>query len=401
MTETMLQGRRGRLLAPLVLFVSCAALLAVTIPSANNLIDFHVYVLGGAALDMPETLYTFAYTGQSPDSPLPFVYPPFAAMVFYPLHLLPFWIAGFLWQVAILAAAYGVVRVSQLLVGSDSRRSAALWTAGIIWLEPVRVCLNMGQLGVFLALAVLYAVYSTRWWISGLLVGVAAGIKLTPAITGVYFVGARRWAAAVFSAVVFLISVGLSYFVVGNQIWMYFTDIMGDTSVNPIGYVLNQSWRGGLSRILGHDAGQGVLVLSAVVATAVLALLAWRALGAGGGPRDALGGLLIVQLLGLLVSPISWVHHWIWIVPLIIWLLKGSWHDRPGARLLGWGWLVLIILAVPDLLALAEPSIWEFSRPWYLAWAGLVYVAGVVATFVWIIVTGRRSAQETARIMSS
>ena len=55
-----------------------------------------------------------------------------------------------------------------------------------------------------LVLAVLYAVYSTRWWLSGLLVGLAAGVKLTPAVSGLYFLGVRRWGAVVFSAVVVL-----------------------------------------------------------------------------------------------------------------------------------------------------------------------------------------------------
>jgi alpha-1,2-mannosyltransferase len=381
---------RRHLLAPLVLLASAAILLGVTIANEPDLVDFHVYVLGGSALDRPETLYSFAYSDQSPDQPLPFVYPPFAAIVFLPLSLLPFGLAGLLWQVAILAAVYGIVRISQRLVGGGSHRAAMLWTAGAIWLEPVRVSLDLGQVGVFLTLAVLYAVVSRRWWTSGLLIGLAAGVKLTPAITGLYFVGVRRWAAAVFSAVVFFVTIGLSYVVVGDQVRNYFTRVMGDTSINPIGIAINQSWRGGISRILGHDSGGGALVLAAIAATAVLALLAWRALGIGSDGRDLLGSVLVVELFGLLVSPISWVHHWVWVVPLSIWLLRGTWRDESGARVLGWGWLIVTLLSIPSVLALAEPSLWQISRPWYLAWAGLVYVAAAVATLAWIVVTGRR-----------
>lgn len=385
-----------RLLAPLLLAASAAALLGVTIPSPPNLVDFRVYMLGGSALSHPETLYSFAYSDQSPDQPLPFVYPPFAAMVFRPLTVLPVELAGLLWQVAMLAAVYGIVRLSQRLVGGGTHRSALLWTAGAIWLEPVRVAVNLGQVGVFLTLAVLYAVLSNRWWLSGLLIGLAAGVKLTPAITGLYFVGVRRWAVAVFSAVVFFTTVALSYLVVGDQVRHYFTRVMGDTSVNPVGIAINQSWRGAISRILGHDAGHGVLVIGASAATAVLALLAWRALGVGSGPRDRLGSLLVVELFGLLISPISWIHHWVWVVPLIIWLLRGSWRDEPGAQVLGWGWVALTLLSVPSLLAFAEPSLWQISRPWYLAWAGLVYVVATVATLAWIAVTGRHVAAAAA-----
>lgn len=393
MPESNARADRRRLIAPLLLIASAAALLGVTIANPPDLVDFHVYVLGGAALDRPETLYSFAYADQSPDQPLPFVYPPFAAIVFWPFTLLPFAAAGVLWQLGVLAATYGIVRISQRMVGCGTQRAAMLWTAGVIWLEPVRIALDLGQVGVFLTLAVLYAAHSTRWWLSGLLVGLAAGIKLTPAITGFYFLGVRRWVPAVFSGAVFFATIELSYIFVGDQVRHYFTEVMGDTSINPIGIAINQSWRGGISRILGFDAGTGVAVLAAIVATAVLAVCAWRALGNGAQPRDLLGSLLVVQIFGLLVSPISWIHHWVWVVPLVMWLLRGPWREESGARLLGWGWLAITLLGIPSVLASAEPSLWQISRPWYLAWAGLVYVAAAVGTLVWIVVTGRRAAR--------
>jgi alpha-1,2-mannosyltransferase len=384
--------RRNRLrqLAPVLLLVSAATLLAITIPSQPDLVDFHVYVLGGAALEHPGSLYTFAYSDQSPTQPLPFVYPPFAAILFYPLHFLPFMAVGLLWQVIMIAAVYAIVRVTQLMMGSGDVREAMLWTAALIWLEPARVSINLGQVGIFLTLAMLYAAYSRRWCVSGLLVGLAAGVKLTPAVTGLYFIGVRRWAAAAFAAIVFFASVALSWLVVGDQVRHYFTDVMGDTSINPIGIALNQSWRGGISRIVGHDAGEGALVLIAVVGTAVLAGLAWWALGSRSGGRDQLGSLLVVQLFGLLVSPISWVHHWIWVAPLIIWVFRGPWHDKPGARVVGWGWIAMTVVSVPSILAMAEPSLWQISRPWYLAWAGLAYIGAAMATLAWMAVTGRR-----------
>ena len=386
----LLRADRRRLLPPLLLFVSAAVGLVLTIRSEPDLTDFHVYWLGGKALDRPETLYSFAYEAQSPGQPLPFTYPPFAAIMFRPLTVFPIQVSGLLWQAAMLVALYAIVRISQRMVGGGSHRSAMLWTAGMMWLEPVRIGFNLGQVGTFLTLAGLYAAYSTRWWVSGLLVGLAAGVKLTPAITGLYFVGMRRWAAAVFSAVVFVGTIALSYLVVGDQVRNYFTRVMFDTSINPIGIAFNQSWRGGISKILGHDAGVGSLVLAAIAVTAVLAVLAWRALGTGPEGRDKLGSLLVIELFGLLVSPISWVHHWLWVVPLIIWLLRGPWRAMPGARVLGWGWVVLTLVSVPSLLALAEPTVWQISRPWYLAWAGQVYVVAAMATLVWIVVTGRR-----------
>ena len=384
--------RRLASAGPLLLILSVAARLAWTYltPTGANFVDLHVYLGGAAAIDHPGTLYSYVYADQTPDFPLPFTYPPFAAVVFYPLHLLPFGLVAFVWQVGTMVALYGAIRISQGLLGIPAdRRVAMVWTAVSIWIEPLRSTFDYGQINVFLMLGVLWAVYTTRWWLSGLLVGIAAGIKLTPAISGIYFAGARRWREVVFSAVAFAATVGVSVLVVGDQARYYFTDLLGDARrVGPIATSFNQSWRGAISRILGHDAGFGPLVLAAIAVTALLAVLAWRALDRS----DRLGRLLVVELFGLLFSPISWTHHWVWLVPLMIWAIHGPLRERLSARIVGWGWLALTAIGVPWLLSFAQPTIWQISRPWYLAWAGLVYVVAALATLIWIATTGRRAA---------
>jgi alpha-1,2-mannosyltransferase len=386
-----------RTAGPALLIVSIVARLAWTYlaPNGANFVDLHVYLGGAAAIDHPGTLYSYVYADQTPDFPLPFTYPPFAAVVFYPLHLLPFGVVAFLWQIATMAALYGAIRISQRLIGVPAgagQRVAMLWTAITIWIEPLRSTFDYGQINVLLMLGVLWAAYTTRWWLSGLLVGVAAGIKLTPAIAGVYLVGVRRWAAAAFSLVVFLATIGVSALVIGDQTRYYFTDLLGDAHrVGPIATSFNQSWRGGISRILGHDAGFGPPVLVAIAVTALLAILAWRALDGS----DRLGKLLVVEVFGLLLSPISWTHHWVWLVPLMIWLIHGPVRGRSGARIVGWGWLALAIIGPPWLLSFAQPTIWQISRPWYLAWAGLVYIVAAVATLIWIAGTSA-TADENA-----
>ena len=378
--------------AAVVMALSIAARLAWTylVPNGANFVDLHVYLGGAAALEHPGTLYSYVYADQTPDFPLPFTYPPFAALVFYPLSRLPFAVVAFAWQVGIVAALYGVVRISQKLIGRGTAAGAMVWTAVGIWIEPLRSTFDYGQINVVLVLAMLWAAYSSRWWLSGLLVGLAAGIKLTPAITGLYFLGMRRWRAAVFSAAVFAATVAASIGVIGDQARYYFTDLLGDAGrIGPIGTSFNQSWRGAVSRILGHDAGYGPAVLAAIAATGVLALLAWRALD----DDDRLGRLLVVQLFGLLLSPISWTHHWVWLLPLMIWLLD----SRSGA--LAGGWLALTLIGVPWLLSFAQPNIWEISRPWYLAWAGLVYPVATCATLAWIAFSGRASRRSDAPVL--
>ncbi|MFN8226875.1 MAG: mannosyltransferase [Mycobacterium sp.] len=390
-------------LAPAVLVVSVVARLAWTylVPNGANFVDLHVYLGGADALNRPGTLYDYVYADQTPDFPLPFTYPPFAAVAFYPLTFLPFWVVALGWQLGIMAALYGVVRLSQRLLGViGGIRTAMLWTAVAIWLEPLRSTFDYGQINVVLVLLILLAVHTNRWWLSGLLVGLAAGVKLTPAVAGLYFLGVRRWAAAAFSVVVFAATVAVSWLVVRDQATYYFTELLGDARrVGPIGTSFNQSWRGGISRIVGHDAGYGAPVLAALAVTAVLAWLAWRAVASDSDRQDRLGLLLVVQLFGLLLSPISWTHHWVWLLPLMIWLLHGPYRYLFEARLLGWGWLVLTLVGVPWLLSFAQPTIWQIGRPWYLAWTGLVYIVATMLTLAWVAAVrlrfpgGRRSCR--------
>ncbi len=374
-------------------------------PNGANFVDLHVYVGGAGTLGQSGgqsgALYDYVYADLTPDFPLPFTYPPFAAVVFYPLHFVPFGVLALVWQLGIVVALYGVVRISLRLLRGDTpgdRRVAMAWTAVGIWLEPVRSNFDYGQINVLLVLAVLCAVYSTRWWLSGLLVGLAAGIKLTPAVAGLYFVGVRRWGAALFSAVVFAGTIAVSALAVGGETRRYFLELLGDADrVGPIGTSFNQSWRGGISRILGYDAGYGPIVLVAIALSAALALLAWRAIDVD---VDRLGAILVVELFGLLLSPISWTHHWAWVVPLIIWLLQGPLRERTGARVLGWGWLALTLIGPPWLLGFAQPDIWQISRPWYLAWAGLVYIVATVATLGWTAATRRGAGSRRCRVPS-
>ncbi|UGT64259.1 mannosyltransferase [Nocardia asteroides] len=366
----------------------------LVVPNGMNVVDLHVYVDGSAGL-LNDTLYDFTYSEKTPDFPLPFTYPPFAAMVFLPLHYLPFTLVAVGWLLAIVAGLYAVIRISfELLLGKEAaaepgwRTAAIWWTAIGMWTEPVRTTIDYGQVNVFLVLGAMLAVRSGRWWVSGGLVGLIAGIKLTPAITGLYFVARKRWLAAVFSAVVFGATVGLSFLVAPADARRYFTTLLGDADrIGPVGSVWNQSLRGTLSRLLGHDVQSGPVWIVAVLVAAVLAFLAWRALA----PDDLLGTLIVVQIFGLLVSPISWSHHWVWLVPTVLWLLYGPLKQAAGARLLAGYWLVTTLIGVPWILSFAQDSIWTIPRPAVLSWLGAVDVIGAVATYLWVIRSGRLS----------
>ncbi|MDJ0358750.1 mannosyltransferase [Rhodococcus sp. H29-C3] len=381
--------------APLLLALSVLARLAwaFATPNGMNLVDLHVYVDGSAAL-LKDDLYNFTYSVKTPDFPLPFTYPPFAALVFLPLHYLPFTVVGIAWQLATMAAMFLLIKLSLgLMLGDDvagtSRwtRIAMAWTALALWTEPVRTTLDYGQVNVFLALGAVVAIRSTRWWVAGGLIGFVAGIKLTPAITGLYFLATKRWKAAIFSAVAFAATVGLSYLVLGHQAGTYFTTLLGDADrIGPVGSVWNQSLRGAMSRIAGHDIGSGALWIGGVVIVSALAIAAWRSLRRD----DRLGILLVVQLLGLLISPISWSHHWVWVMPLLVWLVHGPDRDALLTRIVAGYWLVTSVIGIPWILSFFQESIWLVSRPGILAWLGTVDVLGALLVYILAIYLGRR-----------
>lgn len=376
-------------IAPYLLMLSVAVRMAVTylMPNGTNFIDLHVYVDGSATL-ATGGLYGFVYHPTVPPLDLRFTYPPFAAMVFYPLHFLPFGLVALCWQLGIVAALYGCAVVSLRLLGRERnvQRAAMAWTALGIWLEPMRHVFELGQIGALLMLAVLAAVHGAGTWRSGLLLGLAAGLKLTPAVAGLYFLGARRYGVVAVSAVVFACTVALSVLALGAQGRFYFTDLLGDADrIGIVGKPDNQSLRGVIGYALGHDAGYGPLLLGAIALATVLGALAWRALPVD----DRLGRIVIVMLYGLLISPISWTHHWVWVLPLIMWLGYGSLSAH--TRRVAWAWLALTLISPPWILAFTDSRGWTDSSAWYLVWAGALYVLATLATLAYVA-TLRRAA---------
>ncbi|MEC3952105.1 mannosyltransferase [Nocardia sp. CDC153] len=384
---------RNRRLAVAALALSVLARLAwvLLLPNGMNFVDLHVYVDGSANFGSGH-LYDYTDSSKTPDFPLPFTYPPFAALVFYPLHFLPFTVVAIGWLLATMAALFGVVWLSfEMLVGTEGMReanwrtAAIAWTAIAMWLEPVRSTFDYGQVNVFLVLLAMVAVRSA-WYVGGTLVGIAAGVKLIPAVTGLYFLARRRWLDAVWAAVVFVATILLTWLISPDETNKYFKELLGDARrIGPVASSTNQSLRGALSRILGHDVVSGPPWIAAVLLTAVLAFFAWRALDSD----DRLGTLIIVELFGLMVSPISWSHHWIWLIPVILWLIYGPLREAAGARVLAGYWLVVTLVGVPWVLGFFQKSIWTISRPGILSWLGAVDVLGVLALYLWIIRVGR------------
>ena len=310
------------------------------------------------------------------DFPLPFTYPPFAAMVFLPVSALPWIAARVVWQVLSVFCLWWLVRTAlKLLAAKADRpydvtwsRRALLWTALALWCEPVRKTLDFGQINLVLVAGVFAAMVSARQVVAGLGVGAGIGMKLTPGISVLYFLATRRFTAAAWSAAGFAITVALGFLVSASDSWRYWFELLGAADrVGPVGSAINQSLRGALSRSFGYDVEMSWPWLLTV---AVSAALTWFAVRAAVRAGDELAAVLAVQVFGLLVSPISWSHHWLWVIPLVLWMAYGAKHLE-----LTVAWVVATGSDVITFLINQQPSIWEVPRPWPLAALGWVYPA--------------------------
>ena len=274
--------------------------------------------MGGAAvLHDGSRLYQVRLGG------LPFTYPPFAAVVFTGVAAVPWRVAVTLLtgasMLALPAALYLVLRLP-----GPSRMPAAgpAWTLALavatvaIWLEPARATLGYGQVDILLTAAVLFDLSlpdTARG--KGLLIGLAAGLKLTPAIFAVYLLITGRQRAAATAAGVFAGTVAAGFAAIpASSAWFWAGRFADPGHVSPVQDPQNQSLAGALARVM-HTADilPAWLPLAAVVAVAGLSLAA----AASRRGDEALGfGLCAVT--GLLISPISWIHHWVIVIPALL-----------------------------------------------------------------------------------
>lgn len=362
-------------------------------PEPFNMIDLAVYVQGAGHLT-DGTLYDFL----SGESRLPFTYPPFSALAFAPLHWLPWSVTRVLWHAASITALTGILYLTLRLLGRAGHNAMRpirslpgtllAGTAAAMWLEPVRTNFNYGQINLFLALLVLGAAVTVRDPLAGTFVGLAAAIKLVPAVTGLYLLAQRRYAAAAWSAGIFLATVALMAVIIPRETRRYFTSLIFDPArTGPVFSAINQSWRGALARVAGSD----VPVAWAVICLATLALGGWATWTASRvGDRTA--ALLAVQMVGLLVSPISWSHHWIWVLPTLVWTLAGSAVADRRVQWLAGAWLVATYSYLVPILVAQQAEVPVNSRPGWQTALALVYPVLGLATLVVVLLVTRRQA---------
>jgi len=328
-------------------------------------IDLDVYRLGGHAWLRGGDLY-----GRLPPTAegtrLKFTYPPIAAVLLSPFSLMPMPVAGTLLAlctIALVAVALRVVLRSLAGPPTGSWWALAWLLPAAIFLEPVRNTLTYGQINVVLmALVMLDCLAGTPRWPRGALVGLAAAVKLTPAAFVLFFLLRRDYRAATAAGVSFLAITGIGFVLAWHDSAGYWTGIVFETGrIGRPGYAADQSLQAVLTRAgLDPRTPEGMAVWLALSA-AVLAVAAQGMRHALAASENCLA-LSLNALAALLISPISWSHHWVWCVPAVLTLAALS--RRYPARL-------RLVLAVCGLLVFGAAPQWWFpaSAGRELRWA--------------------------------
>jgi alpha-1,2-mannosyltransferase len=317
--------------------------------SANPILWGHtdewVYRAAGVVVRQhPADLYR-VLLGEPDASKLPFTYPPFAALVFVLGTPFSFGV----WQMALVVINIVLLPVilflSLRVSGRGGMRGAALafmLAALALWLEPVYMTLYFGQINLVLltlAIADLALPDSCKW--KGIGIGIAAGMKLTPLIFIPFLLGSRRVRAGLVALLSFAVTVVIGFLALpaaSRDFWTGNLASRGDYKLQ------NQSVNGLLERLLpGHSAAHTLwLALAFAVAVAGLAI----AVVASRRGLELLA-IVLTGLTGLLISPISWTHHWVWVV------LPGLALMAAGARRRAAGTPALVAVRPRDWIARA------------------------------------------------
>lgn len=366
---------RGRSRAVVVLLVIAAvAVVALAVAAAAweppPMQDLRVYRDGAQRILDGAALYP-AGSGYGPGQPLPFTYPPFAALVFVPLALIPIGSATVLWWVLCAACLLWLTArafaPALARLGAVGRFAVTILIALLLVLlaAPVFRVFAFGQVGLALAVLCLVdldlAVRRARG--TGALVGFASALKLTPAAFALTLLAGGRRRAVVMAVATCLALLAVAAVLLPDDIRTW-VGVVGDASrVGPVAGAVNVSWRGLWTRTLGESTLTTALWIGCAAATlATGAVRSGRLLRQG----HALTAATVIGFAAVVSSPVAWLHHAVWIVPLLGIVLDDA---RSWRR-----WLVAAAL----LAVLSEPA-----TSWQDLGVGTPDLAGV-ADWFWV-----------------
>lgn len=357
-------------LVPLLVFAVVVAVVEFRLPENKHIfliapLDFEIYRLAGLALNSEQNLYDGDFLPG-----LPFTYPPFAGALFRFLPVFTPLVGTILWQ--------GASFVSLLIVLWLIYRKftpAVLLAIGSLGFDAIHGGFFYGQINLILMLlvAVDFLPRNRRW--AGIGVGLAAGLKLTPAFFVVIFIIERNWRALALTVSTFFATVFVGWLGVPDAM-RFWTWAIRDSS--RVGFHTNpgaQSLRSVMERILHIPQWW----LPAVIVMFVLIVVAiWLAVQR----KDLTWAMVLAGIGSCLVSPFSWFHHWVWIVPLAAVLTRNFERSNVQQFAAAMGTLVLLL---PHLTFFISPHTATSLHPtslWFTGIGVIVIVGYVVFGFV-------------------
>ncbi len=288
------------------------------------MIDLGTYLLGGAhafRADLYHVVYQPTHLG--------FTYPPFAALWFVPFSHLPERLDQILFTWLSLGALIALLVVSLKVTCPSLGRRTVLWWALLLvlpvgLLDPVRETFLLGQVNILLAVAVIADMTLVRPERRGFLVGLTAAVKLTPLILIPYLLLTRQRGAGQRALATFVAAVAGAAALTPSASWTYWShDVWKPSGAGWLPWVGNQGAIGVTDRILRHTLNT---TWTFALVAAVSAIGLWIAVSAYRRSWPLLG-FLVIEATESLASPVSWAHHFIWVVLFIAWLALAS--DRP------------------------------------------------------------------------
>jgi alpha-1,2-mannosyltransferase len=349
--------RRQWVLAAIVLVASVALMLFITVGTTGPMIDVDVYLLAGQGFFHGVDLYRDGF-GSTLATPLPYTYPPVWAAVVSTVAWLPWRSVAWGWTLLNVALLVWLVRTSyrRLLdrAGTWMPLALAALVAITAFTAPVMGTFDVGQVGLFLTVLVLADVLQARARVAqGVLVGVAAAIKLTPGLFCVYLAATRRRRAAAIAAGtavgLWLVTAALRPDL-STTYWLRIA-FRGDRTTEDLGIGINQSIEGALQRV-GWTS-----LIPYLAATGLVLVVALRRSRSAHLAGDELAAATMIGLATLLISPVSWIHHAIWIVPASGVVLGDG---RARGRQVAWAAVtVMFLLRIP---------LWSWSGALPTAW---------------------------------
>ena len=348
-------------------------------------LDLDVYRLGGEVFARGGDLY-----GQLPPiatgTTLPFTYPPIAAALFSPLSKVSLYAASMTVTSLSMLALLATVMLTLISLGVRPR-TLVWWSAGAVFavsvlvLEPVTSTLNYGQINIVLMMFVaLDCLPKKTRWPRGVLIGLVAAVKLTPAVFVLFFLLRKDFRAAVVSALSFAVFTAIGFALTWSDSVKYWTETIIDSDrIGGPAYPANQSITGVLARLGMDELPRSILWIALSVGVLLVAGIAMRKAFAAGEIALA---LTVNAMFGLLVSPVSWSHHWVWAVPFAL-VLAAVGYRRRSALLLALVAVGLAIMVYAPHWKLGEgrwsgldwPLVDQFAASAYVWWA----LASVVA----------------------